>query len=70
MRRFLLLVSLVLAVSAVIAPMALATRAEERQGAALLQGFQAGRQTCSSLSAKQSELIGEYEMSRIIGKPR
>jgi hypothetical protein len=69
MRRILILVSLTLAVSAAIAPLALATRAEEQQGAALVQDFQAGGQTCPSLSAKQFELIGEYEMSRMIGDP-
>ena len=47
----------------------MATRAEEQQGAALVQAFQAGDQTCSSLSEKQFELIGEYEMSRMIGDP-
>lgn len=68
-RRFLILISVTLAVSAAIAPSAMATRAEEQQGAALVQDFQAGNQTCSSLSPKQFELIGEYEMSRMVGNP-
>lgn len=69
MRRILILTSLTLAMSAALPPLAMATRAEERQGAALERDFRAGNQACSSLSAKQSELIGEYEMSRMIGDP-
>lgn len=69
MRRILILISLTLAVTGAVAPLAMGTRAEEQQGAALAQDFQAGDQTCSNLSAKQFELIGEYEMSRMIGNP-
>ena len=69
MRRIVVPVFLVLAMSAVIAPPALATRAEEQQGAALMREFQAGKQSCASLTSKQFELIGEYIMARIIGSP-
>jgi hypothetical protein len=68
-RRILVLVSLVITGSAVITSSALATRAEERQGAVLMRDFQAREPPCASLTAEQFELIGEYLMSRIIGSP-
>lgn len=69
MRRIVVSVFLALTVFSVIAPSALATRAEEQQGAALLRDFHAGKQSCASLTSRQFELIGEYVMSRIIGSP-
>lgn len=69
MRRIVVPVFLALAVFSVIAPSALATRAEEQQGAALLRDFHAGKQSCASLTSRQFELVGEYVMSRIIGSP-
>ncbi|MFN8164212.1 MAG: hypothetical protein U0R26_10400 [Solirubrobacterales bacterium] len=69
MRRILAPVFLALMMLSVIAPSALATRAEEQQGAALMHEFQAGEQSCASLTSKQFELIGEYIMARMIGNP-
>lgn len=69
MRRTLALIALALALLAVIVPSALATRAEERQGAGLLRDFEAGKQSCATLGPAQFELIGEYEMSQMVGSP-
>lgn len=54
-------------VGAVSATPALASQSEERQGATLLRDFEAGKQTCGSLSSSQFELIGEYVMGRMMG---
>jgi hypothetical protein len=69
MRRIFVPLFLALALSSVIAPSALATRAEERQGAVLLREFRAGNESCASLSSTQFELVGEYLMARMIGSP-
>jgi hypothetical protein len=69
MRRILVPLLLVLALSSVTVPLAWATRAEEQQGAGLLQDFRAGKESCTSLSSTQFELVGEYLMSRMIGNP-
>ena len=44
-----------------------ASAGAERQGAQLLQRFQAGEQKCQQLSRDQSESIGEYVMGRMLG---
>jgi hypothetical protein len=60
----------VLALASALAPAAAtaaSVRAEEQQGASLLRQFEAGGQSCRSLSTDQFERIGEYVMGRMLG---
>ncbi|HEX2708721.1 MAG TPA: hypothetical protein VHM66_12020, partial [Solirubrobacterales bacterium] len=69
MRRIFVPLLLLLALFSVITPSAMATRAEEQQGANILREFRAGQGSCASLSPTQFELVGEYLMARMIGSP-
>ena len=62
-----LVIGAILALLSVNATPGLASAGEERQGAQLLQGVQAGTQKCQQLSRDQFELIGESVMGRMVG---
>jgi uncharacterized membrane protein len=57
----------ILASAAPLASRAAASASEEQQGAQLLDSLRSGKQTCSSLSSSQFELIGEYVMGTMLG---
>lgn len=46
-----------------------ASAGAERQGAHVLRGVQAGRQSCRQLSRGQLGAVGEYAMGRMVGSP-
>lgn len=68
-RSFALTIGTILAVLGVTAASGAASATAERQGAELLQGVEAGKQTCQRLSPDQFEAIGEYVMGRMVGSP-
>ena len=53
--------------AAPLASRAAASASEDQQGAQLLDSLRSGKQTCSSLSSSQFELIGEYVMGTMLG---
>lgn len=57
----------ILGSAAPLASRAAASASEEQQGAQLLDSLRSGKQTCSSLSSSQFELIGEYVMGTMLG---
>lgn len=61
------MLSAVLVVLLLAAPLASATPQEEQQGSRILQELESGQLKCNDASAADFELVGEYAMGRMFG---